>query len=50
MTTAGWIFMTASISFVLGLVVFTFYRVLRGPNGAGHIESPTEIYEHDKEI
>lgn len=29
MTTAGWIFMIASLSFVLSLVVYCYYRVLK---------------------
>lgn len=31
MTIGGWIFMLVSISFVVGLAVFCFYRVLRVP-------------------
>ena len=31
MTTAGWIFMLGSISVVLLLVGFCYYRVLMGP-------------------
>ena len=32
MTTAGWIFMLGSISVVLGLVIFCYWRVLTEPD------------------
>jgi hypothetical protein len=31
MTLAGWIFMLCSLAFVLGLVLFCFFRVLSTP-------------------
>jgi hypothetical protein len=40
MTGAGWAIMIGSISFVLGLTVFCFYRVLTLP--------PMEVEEHLK--
>ena len=40
MTGAGWAIMISSISFVLGLTVFCFYRVLTLP--------PMEVEEHLK--
>ncbi|HMQ16629.1 MAG TPA: hypothetical protein PKC49_11710 [Phycisphaerae bacterium] len=39
MTTGGWIFMLASIGFVLGLVSFCYYRVLN-PTTNSHIHPP----------
>ena len=30
MTTAAWIFMLSSVSFVVGLMIWCFWRVLKG--------------------
>ena len=48
MTTAGWIFMACSITFVVLLLAFCFYRVLRKPSAANHMHAPIEIDTHDK--
>jgi len=47
MTTGGWIFMVCSISFVLGLVSFCFYKVLVKPASANHMHAPLDIDTHD---
>lgn len=49
MTYAGWIFMIGSISFVLGLVTFCFYKVLCKPSVANHMHAPIEIDTKDRE-
>ena len=38
MTIAGWIFLTASLGFVWGLLIWCFARVMRG----GKIEQPPD--------
>jgi flagellar biogenesis protein FliO len=47
MTPLGWTFMFMSIGFVLGLVLFCFYRVLTKPNAANHMHAPLDIDTHD---
>ncbi len=47
MTTPGWILMILSVGFVLGLVTFCFYRVLRTPKTTQHMHAPLEINTHD---
>jgi hypothetical protein len=47
MTPAGWIFMVSSISFVVGLISFCFYRVLTKPSSANHMHAPIEIDTQD---
>lgn len=47
MTTAGWIFMIGSLSFVVGLTYFCFQRVLAKPSAANHMHSPVDIDTHD---
>ena len=42
MTTGGWIFMLASIGFVVGLVSFCYYRVLHSTTNS-HIHPPEGI-------
>lgn len=49
MTTQGWIFMVGSISFVLGLITFCFYKVLSKPSAANHMHAPIEIDTRDRE-
>lgn len=51
MTTAGWIFMISSITLVVGLVTFCFYRVLSQPEStdtADTMHAPLDIDTHDK--
>jgi hypothetical protein len=47
MTLAGWIFMLGSISAVVGLVVFCFYRVLTKPSTTEHLHAPLDIDTRD---
>lgn len=47
MTAAGWIFMGASVGFVLWLTGFCFYRVLGKPAAADHMHAPLDIDTHD---
>jgi len=49
MTPAGWAFMLVSCGFVLALMFFCFYRVLRTPKAAGHMHAPLDIDTHDRE-
>lgn len=48
MTTAGWIIMIASLTTVMGLVVFCYYRVLSKPSSLDHMHAPLEIDTHDR--
>lgn len=48
MTIGGWIFMVGSISFVVGLTVFCFYKVLVRPAAANHMTPPAEVNTHDR--
>ncbi len=48
MTTAGWIFMIASISFVSGLVLYCFCRVVRRPGAAEDLHAPPTIETGDE--
>jgi len=47
MTAGGWTVMTLSVGFVLCLVIFCFYRVLRTPKSTEHMQAPLEIDTHD---
>ena len=47
MTWAGWTLMLVSCGFVLGLMVFCYYRVLRTPTTTEHMHAPLEIDTHD---
>ncbi len=49
MRTGGWIFMLLSISFVLCLTAFTFYRVLRRPASTEHMHAPLDIDTRDQD-
>jgi hypothetical protein len=49
MTPAGWIFMLSSITFVVCLITFCFYRVLMKPTSANHMHAPIEIDTRDKD-
>jgi|GEM_PF-686033 len=49
LTTGGWIFMIASICFVLALAGFCYARVLRRPAAAEHMKAPLEIDTQDRE-
>jgi len=43
MTASGWIFMLASVGFVVGLISYCFWRVLTKPATAEHMHAPLEI-------
>lgn len=47
MTAGGWVFMLFSITAVVLLVVFCFYRVLSKPSTTEHMHSPIDIDTHD---
>jgi hypothetical protein len=49
MTTAGWIIMIASVTFVLALTAFCMYRVLTLPpvEVEEHLKAPLEIETPD---
>lgn len=48
MTSAGWIFMMTSISFVLWLTGYCFHRVLTKPAAAEHMHAPLDIDTQDR--
>lgn len=48
MTTGGWIFMFGSITSVVCLISFCFYRVLSHPNATKHMHAPLDIDTHDR--
>lgn len=48
MTAAGWLLMTGSVGFVLGLTSFCFYRVLRTPRPREHVHAPLDIDTHER--
>ncbi len=47
MTTGGWIFMIGSITAVVSLLSFCFYRVLSEPQSTEHMHAPLDIDTHD---
>jgi len=47
MTTGGWVFMISSITAVLSLISFCFYKVLSKPSAADHMHAPIEIDTRD---
>ena len=47
MTLGGWVMMTVSVGFVLTLLTFCFYRVVRTPTSTEHMQAPLEIDTHD---
>ena len=47
MTQAGWVFMITSCGFVVGLLLFCFYRVLKKPASTEHMHAPLDIDTHD---
>jgi hypothetical protein len=47
MTLTGWIFMGTSLSFVIGLTVFCFWRVLRAPDPKSELHAPLDIDTRD---
>jgi len=49
LTTGGWIFMLGSLSFVLWLTFYCFYRVLSKPAATEHMHAPLDIDTRDKE-
>ncbi|MCB0358611.1 MAG: hypothetical protein KDD44_03220 [Bdellovibrionales bacterium] len=49
MTIAGWIFMIGSLSFVIGLLTFCYWNVLRTPSSADHMHAPLDIDTGDVE-
>lgn len=51
LTPLGWVFMLASILFVLGLVVYCFSRVLSTPdqNTVEHMHAPLDIPTGDED-
>lgn len=48
MTIGGWIFMLCSIAFVIGLVAFCYYQVLRQPKSTEHMHAPLDIDTQDR--
>ena len=48
MTAAGWIIMIVSITSVVALVSFCYYRVLSRPSSTEHMLAPLEIDTRDQ--
>jgi hypothetical protein len=49
MTTPGWIMMLVSVGFVIGLLLFCFYRVLTTPKSEKHMHGPLDIDTGDQD-
>jgi len=49
MTLAGWLLMTSSVGFVVGLSIFCFTRVLRSSAPGEHLHAPLDIDTHEKD-
>ncbi|HSW46780.1 MAG TPA: hypothetical protein VLM89_14560 [Phycisphaerae bacterium] len=47
MTPLGWLFMLCSVTLVLTLVVFCFWRVLNTPKTTEHMHAPLDIDTRD---
>jgi hypothetical protein len=47
MTVGGWLLMTSSVGFVVGLTIFCFRRVLRSPAPGEHLHAPLDIDTKD---
>lgn len=47
MTLGGWILMLLSCGFVLFLLIFCYWRVLRAPSSTEHMHAPLDIDTHD---
>lgn len=43
MTTEGWFFMLCSLSLVIGLVSYCYWRILSKPSSAESMHAPLEI-------
>lgn len=50
MTLAGWIFMLASVTFVVSMVIFCFVRVLRNPGASEHLSAPPERDTRNRDV
>ena len=48
MTTGGWVIMITSITCVVALASFCYYRVLSKPSSADHMHAPLDIDTHDR--
>jgi len=49
MTAAGWVFMLGSVTFVLALGGYCFYRVSRAPVATDRMHAPLDIDTRDHE-
>ncbi len=47
MNLGGWIFMLTSITAVVSLITFCFYKVLTKPSAADHMHAPIEMDTRD---
>jgi len=48
MTVAGWVLMVCSLSFVLVLVSYCYWRVLTTPKTRNHLHAPLDIDTHEE--
>ena len=48
LTVGGWLFMLTSLTFVVVLTAYCFYRVLAKPSATDHMHAPLDIDTHDK--
>ncbi len=49
MTTGGWIIMSLSVGFVVGLLVWSVHKVLSTPGASRHLHSQADIDTQDQE-
>jgi hypothetical protein len=49
MTTAGWLLMSTSITFVMALTGYCFWRVMRTPVTKDHMHAPLDIETNEEE-
>lgn len=49
MTTVGWVIMITSITCVVALVSFCYYKVLSKPASTEHMHAPLDIDTHDRD-
>ncbi len=47
MTTGGWVIMITSMTCVVALVSFCYYKVLTHPESTEHMHAPLDIDTHD---
>lgn len=49
LTGGGWFFMLGSITLVVSLASYCYWKVLSKPSAANHMHAPLEIDTHDQD-